>query len=273
MSRIMWDHHQARHLRHAALLLAAALALAGCKTTQQASRGANITTGSITPASNPPSVRDAMQLQKAWEKRPGDAQIGLALADQLKKLGQQERQLAVLKKLVELNPARQDIRYHYGIELLKANRAVQAEEQFRRLLREGRRDWRVFNALGSALAEQNRHGQARSNFQMALKMSPGNAQIINNLAMSYMLDGDPARAEQLLRQVLPAARGSVKVKVRQNLALALGLQGRFQEARYMASHDLPPQQVEANMAYLRKMLGAGQTWDKIANDQPSQKAG
>jgi Flp pilus assembly protein TadD len=42
--------------------------------------------------------------------------------------------------------------------------------------------------------------------------------------------------------------------VRQNLALAVGLQGRFEEARDIASRDLPPDTVEANLTYLRSML-------------------
>ena len=256
-----------KRFRPPLLALALALALSGCKTTQNATTGTNITTGSISSADAEPapSARKLLELQKAWKKRPGDARIGLPLACTLKALGQQENQLQVLRRVVESNPRRQDIRYHYGIELLKANRAVQAEEQFRRLLRAGRRDWQTFNALGSALAEQNRHAEARKYFRLALKLRPDSARILKNLATSHMMDGDPQTAERLLRQALSRARGRIKTKVRQNLALALGLQGRFKEARYMASHDLPPQQVEANMAYLRKMLGGGEAWDKLNN--------
>ncbi len=261
------------HLRVALLALGMALALSGCKTTGQTTRGSNITTGSVSPADGPPSLRRALQLQEAFRKRPGDAKIGLPLARTLAALGQREQQLSVLRKVVEYNPRRQDIRYHYGIELLKANRAVQAEQQFRRLLREGKRDWRTFNALGSALAEQNRHAEARRNFQLALRQSPGNPQVINNLAMSHIMQGSPDQAEKLLREALPNARGAVQKKMRQNLALALGLQGKFEEARYMASHDLPPAEVEANMAWLRKMLGSGQTWDKIANNGQNSRQG
>ncbi len=255
-----------------ALVLTAALALTGCKTTKQAA-STDITTGSITQAGEAPSLRDTMKLQEAWKKRPGDPNIGLPLARNLKGLGQRQQQLEVLKTLVEYNPGRQDIRHLYAVELLKASRPVQAEEQFRRLLAEGRRDWRTFNGLGSALAAQNRHDEARRNYQLALKLSPGNPKVMNNLAMSHILAGDPARAEQLLRQALGSARGSIVARLRQNLALALGLQGRFREARYVASHELPPAQVEANMAYLRKMLGSGQTWDRIANADASTQQG
>jgi Flp pilus assembly protein TadD len=42
--------------------------------------------------------------------------------------------------------------------------------------------------------------------------------------------------------------------VRQNLALVVGLQGRFQEAETIARADLPPDEAAANVAYLRQML-------------------
>jgi len=43
----------------------------------------------------------------------------------------------------------------------------------------------------------------------------------------------------------------------------VGLQGRFEEASAIASKDLPPQQVEANMAYLKTMLSQPNTWQQL----------
>ncbi len=42
--------------------------------------------------------------------------------------------------------------------------------------------------------------------------------------------------------------------MRQNLALAVGLQGRFAEAESIARADLPPDEAAANVAYLKQML-------------------
>jgi Flp pilus assembly protein TadD len=42
--------------------------------------------------------------------------------------------------------------------------------------------------------------------------------------------------------------------VRQNLALAIGLQGRFAEAETIAKGDLPAEEAAANVAYLKQML-------------------
>ena len=244
-------------------MISMTFALAGCNTIS-GQRGANIATGSITRPDKPASLREVMELRKAWKKRPDDVRTGLRLAEALKRLGQLDQQVEVLKKLVEQHPGRRDLHRHYAIELLRANRPVPAEQQLRRLLTQGERDWKTFNALGSALAAQGRHEEARRYYTLALKLDADNAKILNNLAMSYLLQGRPEMAEKYLRKALRLARGRLAMKVRQNLALALGLQGRFDEARYLASNDLPPEQVELNMTYLRRMLGGGEAWQRIS---------
>jgi Flp pilus assembly protein TadD len=60
------------------------------------------------------------------------------------------------------------------------------------------------------------------------------------------------RAERTLRQ---AAQGKpVDPRVRQNLALVVGLQGRLAEAEAIARADLPPDEAAANVAYVQQML-------------------
>ena len=61
----------------------------------------------------------------------------------------------------------------------------------------------------------------------------------------------PPEPEEL-RQA--AAQNPIDPRVRQNLALVVGLQGRFAEAEDIARSDLPPDQAAANVAYLRQML-------------------
>jgi Flp pilus assembly protein TadD len=45
--------------------------------------------------------------------------------------------------------------------------------------------------------------------------------------------------------------------------LVIGLQGRFDEARAILAAELPPDQVEANMAYIRSLLTQQNRWDLI----------
>ena len=70
----------------------------------------------------------------------------------------------------------------------------------------------------------------------------------------------------MLRELMNAT-GANAPRVRQNLALVVGLQGRFDEARKIASEDLPPNEVEANLAYLQQMLSQPNTWKQLQEGQ------
>jgi Flp pilus assembly protein TadD len=54
-------------------------------------------------------------------------------------------------------------------------------------------------------------------------------------------------------------------RVRQNLALIVGLQGRFDEAEKIARGELSGNQAEANVRYLREMLAQSNSWKKLAD--------
>ena len=56
-------------------------------------------------------------------------------------------------------------------------------------------------------------------------------------------------------------------RVRQNLALVVGLQGRFQEAEQIARQELSPQQAEANVTYLRSMLAQQNAWNELKDEK------
>jgi hypothetical protein len=64
--------------------------------------------------------------------------------------------------------------------------------------------------------------------------------------------GEPDKAEPLLRRA--AAAGGHDGRVNQNLALALGLQGKYDEAKIAAAHDLPADKAAANVDYVRSIV-------------------
>src|SRR5205085_4990159 len=110
--------------------------------------------------------------------------------------------------------------------------------------------------------QMGRHDEARRYYETALKIVPEEASVLSNLGLSYALAKDLAKAEATLRRA--AARPNAEPRVRQNLALVIGLQGRFQEAEQIARADLPPDEAAANVAYLRQMLAPPNSWKKLA---------
>ena len=51
--------------------------------------------------------------------------------------------------------------------------------------------------------------------------------------------------------------------MRQNLALVLGLQGKFAEAEDLLRRDLSPEDASANIASIREMIAQSDTWRDI----------
>jgi Flp pilus assembly protein TadD len=97
-------------------------------------------------------------------------------------------------------------------------------------------------------------------------LKPNEVAIYNNIGMSHILEGNLEMAETSLRAAQKLPEGEFNQKLRQNLALAVGLQGRFDEARDIASRDLPPTQVEENLAFLKGMLNQENTWQQIKKE-------
>ena len=75
------------------------------------------------------------------------------------------------------------------------------------------------------------------------------------------LGGDLRTAATYLRSA--AGQPGADSRVRQNLALVVGLQGRFDEAERIASQELSPDQAQANVAYLRRMLSQQNAWNQL----------
>ena len=105
---------------------------------------------------------------------------------------------------------------------------------------------------GAALDQMGRHDEARRYYASALKIVPGEPSVLSNLGLSYMLSRDLPKAEETLRQAYASTRADARV--RQNLGLVVGLQGRFAEAETIVKADLPPDEAAANVAYLKEML-------------------
>ena len=60
--------------------------------------------------------------------------------------------------------------------------------------------------------------------------------------------------------------------MRQNLALVVGLQGRFEEAEKIAGSELSPEQAKANITYLRGMLAQQNAWSQLKDEDKKKKS-
>ena len=117
-------------------------------------------------------------------------------------------------------------------------------------------DWRVLSAQGTALDQLGRHDEARQYYAGALKIVPEEPTVLSNLGLSYALTKDLPKAEETLRRAYGGAGSDPRV--RQNLGVVVGLQGRLAEAESIVKADRPAEEAAANVTYLKRMLARKQ---------------
>jgi len=249
-----------RRLAVALMMMASSLSLAAC---QRSGSGADpMATGSTSAA---PSFQQTAKLGDKWKADPTNAGKGIAYANGLEALGQTDQQLQVLQQVSQSNPKDTKVASYYGKKLVQAGRASDALPILEAAAAAPDADYRVHSALGSAYDQQQLFDKAQGEYQKALALKPNDLSVLNNMAMSYAVQGDLKKAEATLRQAQALPNSQSQPRIQQNLALVVGLQGRFDEARKIASEDLPQDQIDANMDYLQKMLSQPNTWQQLSS--------
>ena len=249
---------KSRFLTLTTALFITGLALAGCNSVDRTTTG-SVAKGNGTKAERSIEQMNAQQLAQAaqtygahYQKNPTSKVAALNYATVLSMAGRSDQSLAVMRAIAIQLPKDKQVLAAYGKALAGAGELDAALDAVRRAQTPDYPDWRLLSAEGAILDQQGNSADARAIYQKALQIKPGEASILSNLAMSYVLSGDLPTAEKYLRQAA-TANGSDS-RVRQNLALVVGLQGRFQEAETIASRELSPEQAKANTDYLRSML-------------------
>ena len=253
------------------LAFAAALATAGCKTTQPTE-----TTGALALASPARGDADWRRSAEAWGERyranPADPDAALNYARALRGMGQRSQVVAVLEQASIQNPKSMSLLGAYGRALADVGNYKQALDVLNRAHTPERPDWRILSVQGAVLDQMGRHDEAQRYYATALRIVPDEPSVLSNLGLSYALAKDLVRSEKTLRRA--TAQSKVDGRVRQNLALVIGLQGRFAEAETIARADLPSDEAASNVAYLRQMLAQQNGWKPQPGqgDQPTVRA-
>jgi Flp pilus assembly protein TadD len=222
--------------------------LGGCSTS-------NPLAGSSTPlaaAGGESGIGAVTKWSQAYARSPQDPRMALGYARALKAIGSKDQAFEVLKTAYRRDRDNGEIASELGRLALDMGRLDIAKASLQTAEAKGVSDWRTLSAQGTLQAKQGKHASAQQYYLAALKQEPDAVSVINNLALSYALDGKADKAAALLQKTVDSGKGDKRV--RQNLALVLGLEGKFDEARNLASVDMPAENAQASMSYLRNML-------------------
>jgi Flp pilus assembly protein TadD len=225
-----------------------AAGLCGCQTTSDV-------TGSLSPKTEAPDAdprRTAEIYGERYRANPKDADVALAYGQALRATGQRSQAAAVLEQATIAHPGNKALLAAFGRALADNGNFQSAFDVLTRAHTPDNPDWRILSVQGTVLDQLGRHDEARDYYASALRIVPDEPSVLSNLGLSYVLSRDLPKAEETLRKAY--ASGRADARVRQNLGLVVGLQGRFAEAETIVKADLPPDQAAANVAYLKQML-------------------
>jgi Flp pilus assembly protein TadD len=263
-------HHSLLRGMTAGMVVASALLLGACSTTSRE------TTSSIPRLNKPIETMNEAELAAAarsigaeYARKPKDRNAGLNYAALLRMTGRNDQALAVMRQVAINFPSDRAVLAAYGKALAGAGQFEQALAAINRAQTPDRPDWRLKSAEGAILDQMGRPEEARAAYRDALDIQPNEPSVLSNLGMSYLLVRDLKTAETYLRSAInqPGADS----RIRQNLALVVGLQGRFQEAENIARQELTAEQAEANVAYLKAMLAQDNSWQKLSSADDGKK--
>ena len=145
-----------------------------------------------------------------------------------------------------------DVRARLGQGKLQMRDDVHgAEATFRAVVNDAPRDVSPLNDLGYVLDNQDRHAEAQVYYLAAQAVDPDRLSTRVNLALSLALNGQPERAEQMLRDM--AASASTSRKIRMDLAVAQVMAGHDDDAAQTLSVDLSTAETKATIASMARL--------------------
>lgn len=255
-----------RPVRFCVIALAASLGLSGC------SRTLNDVTGSIGRSSTQlPTDEGALRRYAddwghRYDKNPRDKNTAITYARALHALDQNSQAIAVLQGLAIQYPEDMKVLGAYGKALADGGRLRDAAEILSKAHTPERPDWSVLSTQGTIADQLGQHDEARGYYESALKIRPNDPTVLSNLGLSYALARQLPRAEETL--MLAAAQPGADMRVRQNLALVLALEGKFAQAEEWSRRDLPPMDAAANVTSIRQMISQSDTWRDVQSGGP-----
>ncbi len=201
-----------------------------------------------------------------FDHDPSDAKMGLYLSNALRALGRYSEAADTANRVLTVAPDNLDALVADARAQIEGNQAFYAVDPLQHAMQLKPNDWQLYSLLGVAYDQIKRGDDAQTAWTTALKLSPNNPAVLTNIAMSKVAGGDFAGAEPLLRTA--AAQKDATLQIRQNLALVLGLEGKLDEAERLLRQDLPPDQADANLAWLQANMVARQPATTTASTGP-----
>jgi len=198
----------------------------------------------------------ATYFRGVYTREPGNTQAALGLMQSLRLIGSVDEAREVANKLLAAKPDDPAVLAAVGKFKLATGQAKDAVAPLEKAAAADAEDWRSRSALGLAYDRLGDYASADRSYRAALAISPDNAAVLNNLALSRAMAGDLDEARGLAQRAAAAAGADLRVK--QNLALIYALSGNMAKAEEMTRRHLPPAAARDTIEYYKELAAAAE---------------
>jgi Flp pilus assembly protein TadD len=270
LRQLLQQRRFARFLASTASSVVVVLGLCSCQTAATSDITGSLGEKAETSAAAEPR-RELEFYRDRFRANPKDVDAALQYGKALRASGQRSQAVAVLEQATIAHPSNKALLAGYGRALADNGNFQQAFDVLSRAHTPDDPDWRILSVQGTALDQLGRHDEAQQYYASALKIVPDEPSVLSNLGLSYVLSKDLPKAEATLRRAYSGA--DVNPRVRQNLALVVGLQGRLAEAESIVKAGRPEEAAAADVADLRRLLARKEKAHTDADKIPVTAAG
>jgi Flp pilus assembly protein TadD len=196
---------------------------------------------------------DPQITERAAVSSPAEA---VKRAETLRLAGADAAALGVLEQAYRRYPSHSGVQSAYGRLALAMGHDELAARLLESAVASDPEDWRALSAQGVLEWRGGRPSEARGALVKAKTLSAEDSAVLNNLAVSYLLENRAAEAASLLRQALasPSLNPAHAGRLRRNLAVALAVEGNFAEADRLAQAKLPRSLKHAGANAIRRFM-------------------
>ncbi len=186
-----------------------------------------------------------------YEKEPENIETAKYFAKSLRDIESHDRVVQVASDTLILYPADYDMLMLLGRSYISLGKPDLATRAFGRAIQVDNSRAEAFASLGLAYDKLGQHQYAQRAYTRALKIDPNRTSTLTNYGLSQALAGNIDGAEAALRKA--ADNSDADMRVRQNLALVLGLQGKFDEMKTV-DNSAPEAVMKKNAEVLQQMI-------------------
>lgn len=199
----------------------------------------------------------ASYYRNVFQRDPKNVRAAVGLMQSLRALGAGDQAGEAATMALAANPDNAAVIAEVGKVRLASGDLQDAVKLLARAAALDPKDWKVRSALGVAYDRLGDPKKAEDSYRAALQISPDNAAVLNNYALSRAMAHDLPGARELLQRAVASAGSDVRV--RQNLALIYALSGDMTQAEALTLHDLPPDLARQTLAYYRELAAHAQS--------------